>query len=99
MIAKNFQAIDQVRPLAMTDQEQTGSWVINDENMLLPHKTDWRNALPSLEEGRDYIFFDLPISHHEYNSQNYPYNLFTTPLETQRSVKLRPYGEYYGIYI
>lgn len=69
----------------MNDQGQKGS---KNEPTLLAHSDDWRNALPALQEGKDYVFLDLPASHHEYNAQYFAHNVFETPLEIPEGTKL-----------
>jgi len=49
--SKNFQDLDQVKALEVNDQEQKGSWLINDKATLLANKDDWRKAFPALQKG------------------------------------------------
>ena len=63
----------------------------------MSNSNDWREALTPLQKGKDYVFIDLPSSHHEYNTRFYPYNVFETAVEMEKIVELLPYGESYGI--
>lgn len=93
---KIFEALDQVELLSKNDQEQKGSWLIENESALLAHENDWREALPALEEGKEYLFLDPPASHYEYKEEYFAYNVFETPEEIQKSTELLPYGESCG---
>lgn len=94
---KNFRDLDQVKALEVQGQEQKGSRLLKDKETLLANRDDWRKAFPALQKGQNYLFLDLPASHHQYSAGFHPEDLFELPSNVQRPVELLPYGDCYGI--